>query len=297
MFDPTTSAPAVALLEGALRHLCSELDPDAVPLPDASPLWSSFDAIERLAAGAKCRLARRVEESNAWRRSDHRSAEDWMASKSGTTTGRARAGLTTSKRLAALPGTDRAVADGELSDQKAEAVADGATADPESEQSLLRTARRQGVREVRDECARVKARAEDEKARQARLHRQRSLRTFKGTDGSWNLSLRNTPEVGAEIEAALAGVTDCIFNEARIAGRHEAHEAYRADAMTELVRLGAEPTAEPAASTARRPTGATASSALPEAGSGSRPTAPTHPAAPTATAMWQQPRSSTYRYR
>ncbi len=52
---------------------------------------------------------------------------------------------------------------------------------------------------------------EDPDERGARLHCQRSLRTWKGSDGSWNLSLRNTPEAGAEIEAALAPLHEAIF--------------------------------------------------------------------------------------
>jgi hypothetical protein len=40
------------------------------------------------------------------------------------------------------------------------------------------------VRDLRDECARTKARVEDPDERGARLHRQRSLRTWKGSDGS-----------------------------------------------------------------------------------------------------------------
>ncbi len=233
---PTDSVPSPEALESSLRRLCAELDPDAVPLPEATPMWTRFERIEKLAAGAKCRLARRVEESNAWRNEGDRSAVDWMARKAGTTSGRARAGLERSRRLGALPSTDRAVADGTLSDAQADAVADASTADPEAEQRLLRTAQRASMRDLRGKCARAKARVEDETARQDRLHRQRGLRTFKGTDGSWNLQVRNTREVGAEIEAALAPITDRIFHEARLEGRHEPREAYAADALTDLAR-------------------------------------------------------------
>ncbi|CAN5704866.1 hypothetical protein BH20ACT2_BH20ACT2_26250 [soil metagenome] len=233
-FDPRSDI--LSSLVNSFRELCTQLDPDAVPLPEAPAMWSAFDTIEKLAAGAKCRLARRVDESKAWRRQGHRSAADWIASQAGTSPGRARAGLETSKRLASLPGTDEAVRAGELSGEQADAVADAASAAPEAEQRLLGTAKRRPLRDLREECARAKARAADEQARHERLHRQRALHTFKGTDGSWNLRLRNTPEVGAEIEAALAPITDRIFNDARLQGRHEPREAYAADALTELAR-------------------------------------------------------------
>ncbi len=232
-------ADEVQSLHAALGELCAALDPASVPLPEVAGLWSGFDAIERLASGAKCRLADRVEQSRAWQREGDRSAADWMARQSGITTGRARSVLEASRRLASLPGTDEALAKGELLFPQAEAITDAATADPSSEPRLLGTAKRRGLRELREDCARTKARAEDAAERAARLHRQRCLRTWKASDGSWNLSLRNTPEAGADIEAALAPLRDQIFNTARLAGRSEPTEAYAADALSELVRLGA----------------------------------------------------------
>ncbi|MCZ7536845.1 MAG: hypothetical protein M5T61_13720 [Acidimicrobiia bacterium] len=53
----------------ALAGLVGVLDPDLVPLPEAARWWEALDRIERLAAGAKTLLARRVEESGAWERS------------------------------------------------------------------------------------------------------------------------------------------------------------------------------------------------------------------------------------
>ncbi len=159
--------------------------------------------MERLAAGAKRRLARKVEESRAWQAEGDRSVADWMARHSGTSTGRARAEVEASKQLAKLPATDKAVAAGELSPQQAEAVADAASADPSAEQGLLGAARQGSLKDLKDACQRAKARVEDDQARAKRLHDSRSVRTWKGTDGSWNLQARNTPEVGAQIEAVL----------------------------------------------------------------------------------------------
>jgi hypothetical protein len=38
---------------GVLRWLVGRLEPEAVPLPDAVPMWHAPDTIERLATGAK----------------------------------------------------------------------------------------------------------------------------------------------------------------------------------------------------------------------------------------------------
>ncbi|MBW3610761.1 MAG: 13E12 repeat family protein [Actinobacteria bacterium] len=202
-------------------------------------VWSSFDALERLATGAKCRLAARVEQSRTWRDNGERSAADWMAHQSGTTTGRSRACLEASKALSDLPETDAALAAGELSDQQAAAICGAAGSsgtDPDAEARLLQIARRRELRELREAAARVRASAEDGAERAKRLHDQRSLRTWIGADGSWNLAVRNTPEMGAELEAALAPLRESIFQLARRAGRHQPGEAYGADALVELVR-------------------------------------------------------------
>jgi len=57
----------------------------------------------------------------------------------------------------------------------------------------LELAKRRDLRRLREEAARVQARAEDEAEQAERLHRQRSLRTWTGADGSWNLMAKHTP--------------------------------------------------------------------------------------------------------
>jgi hypothetical protein len=105
--------------------------------------------IEKLAAGAKLRMAKRVEESNEWRRGGHRSPAEYLARKSGTSTGSAQAELTTSARLESLPSVEDAVRDGELSAVQAAAIADAAAADPGSEERLLKKAKRASVKDLR----------------------------------------------------------------------------------------------------------------------------------------------------
>ena len=232
-------------LRRRLGQICAGLDPASVPLPEVCELWSSFGALERLATGAKWRLADRVAQSRTWQDKGERSPAEWMARTSGTTTGRSRAALEASRALGSLAATDAALSSGELSDQQAEAICGAAGAkgaDASDEARLLGIARQRELRELREAAARVRARAEDDACRAQRLHAQRSLRTWTGADGSWNLAVRNTPERGAELEAALAPLRESIYQLARRAGRHESAEAYGADALVDLVRcsVGAE---------------------------------------------------------
>lgn len=70
------------------------------------------------------------------------------------------------------------------------------------------------------------------------IHAQRFLRSHTDAEGAWNLRMRDNPEVGAEIMAAIAPIRDRLFRQARAEGRDEPTEAYGADALTELARTG-----------------------------------------------------------
>jgi hypothetical protein len=75
---PAPSAPSPPDGPGELMS-----HPSSVPLPEVCSLWSDFDALERLASGAKCRLAARVAQSRTWQDRGERSAAEWMAHASG----------------------------------------------------------------------------------------------------------------------------------------------------------------------------------------------------------------------
>ena len=157
-----------------LRGLVGRLEPEAVPLPEAPPMWQAFDAVERLAAGAKTLLAARVDASGAARRAGDRGTPEYLARTSGTSPGAARGALETSKRLAELPETRAAVRRGELSRQQAEEIAHTASKNPASERKMLNTAKRSSLSELRREGARRRAEADpDPEATRRRLHKER----------------------------------------------------------------------------------------------------------------------------
>lgn len=60
MFE-SVSVGAVRERLAGMRDLVGQLEPDAVPLPEAPAMWQAFDGIERLAASAKTLLAARVD--------------------------------------------------------------------------------------------------------------------------------------------------------------------------------------------------------------------------------------------
>jgi hypothetical protein len=228
--------------EAALAALCAALDPDAIPLAEVSDVWASLATMERLVAGAKCRLARRVEESSTWKQDGDRSAASWLARHAGTSVAQAQGTLDTSKKLEQLPRTREAVQRGELSAAQTEAVADAAVAAPASERRLLELAARRSLGELRDECARTKAAADrDTEARHERLHRERGCRRRATVEGGGEIVYRSTLDEVAEVWSVIQGYAEREFRRARAEGRREPPDAYAADAVLSMARAAKTP--------------------------------------------------------
>jgi hypothetical protein len=237
-------------VERVLRSQVRRLVAEEVPLAEAPAMWQALDGVERLATAAKTLLAERVEESRVWARAGDRSAAEYLARTSGSSVGVARSGLDTAKRLRRLPATEAAVRRGALSAQT-EAIADAAAVNPGAEGSLLETAERSSLVELRQEANRAKAAGDpDPDATHRRIHRQRCLRRFTDAEGAWNLQARGTPDAGAAFNAALDPIIDEIFRSARRDERRESRDACAFDAVIELARrardaAGASGTATP----------------------------------------------------
>jgi hypothetical protein len=80
-------------LDAPAATVVDALEPDAISLRDAVPMWDALDAAQRKISAAKTLLARRVDESGAWQRAGHRTAAEFMAARSGSSIGSARVQL------------------------------------------------------------------------------------------------------------------------------------------------------------------------------------------------------------
>jgi hypothetical protein len=225
----------------AVKAAVDDVDVERVSGADAAALVVILSEAERVLAAARTLAARRLEVSKAWQKDGHRTAAEWMATKTGTTVGQAIGVLETGRRLAELPLTRAAFRSGRLSEVQAREVSDAAFADPKHERSLIEAARKETVKALRDECRRVKAAAiPDDLARIESIRRRRYFRHWTENDGGVRLDARLTPDAGAAVVAAVDAVKARIFAEVRKAGRRESSESYAADALVELLSRSGE---------------------------------------------------------
>ena len=219
-----------------LRGVVATLDPGVLEGADAKRLVEQFIELERLAAAGRTLAVPRVAETGAWQVDGaFRDVSAWLASRSGVTVGRAKATVETAERLGALSETSDALRAGALSEVQAEVISAAAVADPEAETALLECAAANGVKGLKDECARVEAAAsQDQAQRSARARANRYLRHRRVSDVEGMIELRGPIEQTATVMAALEPYEREAFSEARDAGRREEPEALAFDAAVQL---------------------------------------------------------------
>ena len=222
-------------LRDDLRTILEGLDPDRVSGSDAACLLGWFAEVEKLAAGGRILLARRVEVSNVWRRTGHRSAAAHIAEATGTGLGPAIDTLETARRLPALPATDQALRQGRLSQAQAAVIATAASVQPGAERSLVDAAGKEPFTTLRLRCRRLEA-AGDERASYEGVHRSRYLRHWTERDGGVRFDARLAPDDGARVLVAIRAEAARLTTEARAAGVTEPERAIAADALVALAR-------------------------------------------------------------
>jgi hypothetical protein len=222
-----------------LKRFVAGLEPGVYDAEAAKRLVGVFAELERLAAAGKALMARRVQQTGAWKGSGERSAAHWLARQTGSSVGDAAGALAVAEKLDVLPGTDEALRAGRLSGTQARYVAEGAAGDPTVEADLLAVAERESVGELRNEVRRHRASREDERARYARIHASRFFRHRVDTDGAFTGEFRLTPDAGAEVLAAFSSFRDRSFRQARSQGRRETAGGLRRRRAGGDVPLGA----------------------------------------------------------
>ena len=218
-----------------IETIVGSLEPDCLDAKLAVRLVELFGRGERLCSAGKTLAVARVDSSGAWSAGGDKGCAAWLARKTGTSLGEAIGVVDTARRLPGLPATDTALRKGKLSPAQAKTVADAASTSPSSEQSLLDSAARNGLAGLKRDAVKVKAGAEDDRARAERQRRQRSVRVWTDDDGMGCGGWRLAPDEHARVVARLKAETDRVFNNARKLDIRDTHENYAADAFVNLI--------------------------------------------------------------
>jgi hypothetical protein len=217
-----------------LRSALADLEPERLNGPDAARLLEIFSELEKLASGGKLLVARRVETSNVWRRTGHRSAAAHIAEATGTGLGPAITTLKAARQLDSLPVTEGALRDGRLSETQVKEIAGAAIHQPESEKELVDAAEHQSMTVLKLRCRRVKAVGQDHKSNYDAIHRGRYLRNWTEGDGAVRFDARLTPDEGARLVAVVKSEAARLAKQASRSGVDEPVQALAADALVGL---------------------------------------------------------------
>jgi hypothetical protein len=224
-------------IRDAVVSFASAFDPSFVDGRAARAHVEQAAQIVKAAQAVLALAAARADECNGFDTGGRSPAHE-LAALTGSSVGEASATLTTGRRLEQQPDLADVARLGVLSPQQTMAISEALAADPSVDaRTLVGTAQRSSLRELRDECERVKARGDhDREARRRRIHDERHLRRVTHHDGSAGVVMRGNPEDIARVYAAIAPRRDELFAAARREGRRERSESLDYDALLSTLR-------------------------------------------------------------
>jgi LmbE family N-acetylglucosaminyl deacetylase len=221
----------------AIAALVDRFDPGLTGARDAFDLVAEFSRLEHLASAGVALAARRVAQTDLWKRGGHRSAAHWLAHVTGMGVGDAVRLLQTAETVEAAPDTREALRAGAVSVRQAKAIGAAEAVDPGAGQRLLAVAADRSMKETEDDAARVvRAASTETDAERAERHR-RQRKVFHGVNadgvgwGRWQLPIAEHIRFIAQLE----GEQTRVFAEAKTDGEREPQEAYAADAFCRIV--------------------------------------------------------------
>ena len=174
----------------------------------------------------------------------------------------------TTERLGELRDVADAARNGCLSGREIELIV-GVAADHPAAQHRLLAAAGNGIQVLKDECWRVRRECEPDGDVTKRLRRQRSYRSWFDDDGMYNGRFKLTPEIGAEVKAAIQDMQNHLYRNRHTGDADDTADNRAADALTALI-LANTPTTTTTTITSTN-------------------TAPNDPAAPTTTTSATEP--------
>ena len=208
MFDPLAQA-----LSGA-KAAMDDINVDELTGDQPAELIDVLLVHERAVAALRLAAIARFEQNNQWRHEGFDSLADWLAAHAGTSKGKATQSARSARQLRDRHKTANALADGQISEDEADTIADAADKNPAAEQDLLDTAKNKNRsnKDLKDKAAKAKTQGETDQQRAARLRKGRRACWRRDRDGHWSIHAKLQPEVGAEMQNHLDQGTDRILS-------------------------------------------------------------------------------------
>jgi len=222
----------------AFRAALTAFDPALSSGENCAVVVEELAATEKACASARALAAARASDCGAHRQKGFADAADWLARASGTSTVAARAEMDTARALNDMPDTRAAAAAGELSLAQAQQVVRTEAECPGSETELLRVARSQSLKTLKDKARKRQLEAVDPEELHARQHKERCFRHWRTDLGMVGFAGELAPEVGLPFVNRLDAETDRVRRRARREGNREAREAHAADALIQIATGG-----------------------------------------------------------
>ncbi len=207
-------------------------------------LVAEFSRLEHLASAGVALAARRVAQTDLWKRGGHRSAAHWLDHVTGMGVGDAVRLLQAAETVEAAPDTLVALKAGRVSTREAKAIGAAEAADPGAGQRLLAAIDTRSTKETETDAARIVASATSETPEAKAERHRRTRRIFHGVNadgmgfGGWLAPIAEHTRFVALLEAEQQQV----FNEARARGDREPMVAYAADAFFRITDRAARKT-------------------------------------------------------
>ena len=207
---------AIELLEKAN----ADLEPELVSVPEARALLDAYTRAQRLAAFGVAALAGVVDEASS------------LARATGTSIGKAKETIATSKALAGSAPLADALRHADISLDQATEIARAEESSPGAAAELVAVAQKESFSVLKEKARKKKLEAEQHRDLAARQHAARSARSYSDELGMMHVHLTLEPHVGTPIVARAEAEAERL---ARAGGRGEPFECRLADAYVKLL--------------------------------------------------------------
>ncbi len=199
-------------------------------------LVAEFSRLEHLASAGVALAARRVAQTDLWKRGGHRSAAHWLDHVTGMGLGEAVRLLQAAEAVEAAPDTFVALKAGRVSTREAKAIGVAEAADPDAGRKLLAVVGEKSTKETENDAARIVAAASSESPEAKAERHRKARRVYHGVNadgmgyGSWLLPMAEHTRIVAQLD----GERSTVFDQARADGVRDSADAYTADALVRV---------------------------------------------------------------